>query len=152
MTAINHSLTGILIATVVDRPAIALPLAFLSHFFLDILPHFGEPDSSRTVLSWIMWGVDAIVTGSLGLFLFGETIEGRLSPIYLAAMFLAILPDLFWFKKRVINEWYLGLPVKPKSAFGKFHSKIQKLQFPHGWLYEIIWFFGMIFLLNGRLY
>ena len=40
MTATNHALTGATIATLVRQPYLAIPLAFLSHFFCDALPHF----------------------------------------------------------------------------------------------------------------
>src|SRR5579862_4850839 len=42
MTATNHVLTGLLIVSVVHNPVIALPLAFLSHFLVDALPHYGD--------------------------------------------------------------------------------------------------------------
>jgi hypothetical protein len=41
MTATNHAITGAIIAVVIDKPVIALPLALLSHFAQDALPHFG---------------------------------------------------------------------------------------------------------------
>ncbi len=40
MTATNHVVTGALIATSITNPAIALPLALLSHPLLDMVPHF----------------------------------------------------------------------------------------------------------------
>ena len=42
MTATNHVVTGIAIVALVPNPAISLPLAFLAHFALDALPHFGD--------------------------------------------------------------------------------------------------------------
>src|SRR5437868_4335098 len=40
MTWLNHAATGALIAVVIKNPAVALPAAFLSHFVIDILPHW----------------------------------------------------------------------------------------------------------------
>lgn len=40
MTATNHALSGALIAAFLPPP-IAIPAAFLSHFVLDAIPHFG---------------------------------------------------------------------------------------------------------------
>ena len=41
MTATNHALSGALIGLAVMQPILALPLAFVSHFMLDAVPHFG---------------------------------------------------------------------------------------------------------------
>jgi hypothetical protein len=41
MTGFNHGMTGAAIALAVKQPALAVPLAFLSHFVTDMIPHFG---------------------------------------------------------------------------------------------------------------
>src|SRR5687767_11983718 len=41
MTGLNHVLTGSAIAIAIQQPLLVAPLAFLSHFILDSLPHFG---------------------------------------------------------------------------------------------------------------
>lgn len=43
MTATNHALTGAVIALAIDKPLLAIPLALLSHFALDIIPHYNPP-------------------------------------------------------------------------------------------------------------
>ena len=40
MTAPNHALTGALIGLTISNPALALPLAFLSHLVCDAIPHY----------------------------------------------------------------------------------------------------------------
>jgi hypothetical protein len=40
MTGFNHGMTGAVIALAVKRPELAVPLAFLSHFAQDAIPHF----------------------------------------------------------------------------------------------------------------
>ena len=40
MTATGHALVGTLIAAKISNPALAVPLALLSHFAADILPHW----------------------------------------------------------------------------------------------------------------
>lgn len=47
MTATNHALAGALIAMAVKKPELALPLAFLSHFALDALPHYNPPNLTK---------------------------------------------------------------------------------------------------------
>lgn len=49
MTGSNHIVAGALIAAVIPQPLIAIPLAFLSHFLLDALPHFGDTEKH----SWL---------------------------------------------------------------------------------------------------
>jgi len=41
MTITNHILAGAIIGAVIKEPALALPIAFASHFVMDALPHFG---------------------------------------------------------------------------------------------------------------
>jgi hypothetical protein len=43
MTISNHFATGALIAYAIKQPYLAFPLAFVSHFALDVLPHYGAP-------------------------------------------------------------------------------------------------------------
>jgi hypothetical protein len=40
MTGINHAVTGALVAAAINKPALALPAALLSHFAADIIPHW----------------------------------------------------------------------------------------------------------------
>lgn len=40
MTATNHALTGAVIALAINEPWLAIPLAFLSHFAIDAIPHW----------------------------------------------------------------------------------------------------------------
>ena len=42
MTTANHLLAGTILALTIKEPALVLPLAFLSHFLLDALPHYGH--------------------------------------------------------------------------------------------------------------
>lgn len=46
MTATNHALSGALIYMVLPLP-IAIPVAFISHFVLDSLPHYGVDHNKR---------------------------------------------------------------------------------------------------------
>jgi hypothetical protein len=41
MTGFNHGMAGAVIALTVKQPVLAVPLAFLSHFATDMIPHFG---------------------------------------------------------------------------------------------------------------
>src|SRR5438270_5495542 len=47
MTATNHAITGAAIALAVKKPELAIPLAFISHFALDAIPHYNPPGAIR---------------------------------------------------------------------------------------------------------
>lgn len=147
MTAINHALTGSIIGLAVGDPFIALPLAFLSHFVCDALPHFGKDKNDD---NWIksrsfkrMLLVDASLCVLLVLLLF------MLKPynwfIAVLCAFVATSPDLVWFGKFMA----LNRGSKWKSnAFARFSSAIQWFQRPIGAVVEIAWLAATIFILR----
>lgn len=49
MLLVPHTMAAIAIATVVKQPELALPLAFLSHFVLDFIPHW-DPSALVAIL------------------------------------------------------------------------------------------------------
>ncbi len=145
MTATNHALTGALLALAIKQPAVALPLAFMSHFVLDALPHFGIPDAqdrlqdSVKVLFFRIWRIDAVTLfGLLALLALGLA-----SPWPLIAAVVAISPDFAWVYRYTIKEKWGRLEPGPTNWFNSFHSMIQKREFRRGWLIEIIWFVTM---------
>lgn len=97
-----HSLTGAVIAYKIGNPALSLPLAFLSHFAIDLLPHW-NPGISREKkrLGYLSPRTTSIIFLDclLGLF-FGLFLTLKVLPnishalLILAGSFLAILPDL----------------------------------------------------------
>lgn len=136
MTGLNHATTGAVIALVVKQPALALPLAFMSHFVLDALPHFGvdyeQPDNHGVLKKAVI--IDATLTASFFLILifFGFWLA-------VAGAVLAVLPDVVWFVKYAHDKYY-GRPFSlPKDWFSRAHKKIQWGEHPKGWIIEIIW-------------
>ncbi|MBI1856990.1 hypothetical protein HY003_02380 [Candidatus Saccharibacteria bacterium] len=137
MTATNHALTGSLIGLSVINPFVALPLAFLSHFVLDALPHFGnktlEMNSSEFTL---MLMVDAWFCLLLVCVLLILQPSGWL--VVIASAFLATLPDFMWFPK-----YWRAIKHRPKRAyknmFVRFHANIQWSETPKGAYVEIAW-------------
>lgn len=115
-----HVVVGAAIATKVAHPALAIPLAFASHFILEKVPHwnphlnsetekFGAPTRKSTYI------VIADVAASLAL---GGFIASRVIPDWghtasiLAACFASVLPDVlegpyFFFNMRseIIKRW-----------------------------------------------
>ncbi|OGM56522.1 hypothetical protein A3E46_00005 [Candidatus Woesebacteria bacterium RIFCSPHIGHO2_12_FULL_46_16] len=115
-----HVIVGAAIATKVVNPALAIPLAFASHFILEKVPHwnphlntetekFGKPTKKSTYI--------VIADASLALFS-GTYIAYRALPNWglfatiIAASFASVLPDLiegpyFFLKARneTIKRW-----------------------------------------------
>ncbi len=144
MTATNHAITGAAIGLVVSQPLVALPLAFLSHFVCDALPHFGRDDSFlKTVTFRNMLIVDALLCVLLVLFL---ATTG--SPSWLLAAvcaFVATSPDLFWIAK--YQNALKGKKWQPSKVLG-FAGRIQWFQKPSGAVVEIAWFIAGVFVLS----
>lgn len=147
MTAINHALTGAAIGMLVANPALALPLAFVSHFVCDALPHYGNSQSddiwlkSRRFKQLLI--VDASLCVMLVLVLGGLHVHNWL--IVSLCAFLATSPDLFW-----INSFRLRQANKPwhPNLYSRFAAKIQWFQRPVGAVAEAGWFIAGLFVIG----
>lgn len=104
-----HLLTGMALGRAVDNSYLAAPIGFVSHYFLDFLPHFEgssfrDPDDKRE--GFINLGEKIMVVFDLLFCIFIILFFWRnLSPSMISGGFFAILPDLldhvpFW-KDRV---------------------------------------------------
>jgi len=143
MTATNHALSGAIIVTIISVPVIGLPLAFLSHFALDSLPHYGAPYGARSRFTVTVWAVDAVTLAVLfGLLVFSS------NWLALIGALVAISPDTAWVYRFVIDEKFGKLAPKPANKFNQFHSGIQKYEFKEGIGIEVIWtvIFGLVLL------
>jgi hypothetical protein len=135
MTATNHAVSGALIAVYIHEPVIALPLALVSHFVLDSLPHLGIKKHNSQLFSRVLT-IDMFVSA---LLLLGIVI---IQPAYWLLMFscamLAMSPDLMWlplFIRELKHQF-----TKPLNWLMRFHQKIQWGERPWGYLIEIPWF------------
>ncbi len=138
MRAINHAITGAIIGLTITNP-IALPLAFMSHYALDVIPHHGydKPPRSFAVFKIILI-VDILLCIAL------VAVLGIRHPSYwwLAVLcaFLAATPDLMWvgdFKKKLIVKSKEDLA--KRHAIVRFHFLIQWFERPIGIVVEIAW-------------
>lgn len=128
MTGFNHALTGAVIGLAIQNPILVAPAALLSHFLLDMLPHFG----GHPIYQWghkhfpKVLALDALLcVMGIGLAIF---FAPKLAlPILLGAAF-AMLPDL-----SLIHYYTKG---KPHHWFHKFHLGIQWFERPPGLLVE----------------
>ena len=146
MRAINHAVTGAVIGLVVTEPLIAMPVAFLSHFVLDVIPHYGPSMDnvkymkSKTFKNFLY--IDAALCFILVIVLAASNPVNWLLAAVCA--FLAAAPDFLSVNRYVSTlrkrEW------KP-SLYSKFATGIQWFERPIGGVVEIIWFVGAVILL-----
>lgn len=148
MSGANHFVAGALIAIIVPQPVAAISLAVVSHFVMDMLPHYGDPNAR----SWLrrhfnyMLTVDAalVVLISLGIIV-AHPINWLLLIICGA---IATLPDLVWLK------YYLAdLRMEPieQGPFAQFSKWIQWGERPWGIYIELVWLAATTTLLFGAL-
>jgi len=97
-----HSLTGAVIAYKIGNPALSLPLAFISHFVIDLFPHWNPGiNHEKKKLGYLSPQTTSLIFLDclLGLF-FSLYLSLKVLPnishalFILAGSFLAILPDL----------------------------------------------------------
>ncbi len=142
MTATSHALTGAMIATVVKKPWLAIPLAFLSHFVCDAIPHFGIVMSFGSPSMYIWLLVDGLAAVTFAIFLVKKGVN---SPVLLAVCgFAAMSPDLAWL--------YYGINgqlsnIATFDSVSRFHAIIQWYQHPAGILVEVFWITIMVVLI-----
>ncbi|HEX4662227.1 MAG TPA: hypothetical protein VH144_01300 [Candidatus Saccharimonadales bacterium] len=138
MTGFNHVLTGIAIAITVRHPVAAPILAFISHFVLDSIPHFGDEEFqpwSKKLRRLLV--VDAILCTTflaVSIWLFPS-----LWWLLALCAFMATLPDWLW-----ILHFGFGV----KNWFFTFHKKIQWRERPWGVYVEIPFMIGMCLLIG----
>jgi len=142
MTATAHAIVGGTIAAAIPDPVLGISLAFLSHPFLDMVPHWdagwGWRQKTKKRL-FLEASTDAILGIILALLLFSWT-----TPLwYLAAcVFAAELLDIL-----EIPYWFWKWTFPPFGWIYKFQSKIQgKAALPWGLITQVI-ACGLIFLL-----
>lgn len=117
-----HVALGAAIATKIPNPLISIPLAFASHFLLEVVPHwnphlntetkkYGKPTKQTTIITTID-ATSALLLGSYIAFTKG-TSPAHTSTI-LAACLASILPDLieapYFFlgnRNKLIKKWIM---------------------------------------------
>jgi hypothetical protein len=137
MTATNHALTGVAIAVAVNHPAVALPVALLTHFVMDMIPH----SELKIKEIWIDILLAALTVTVVAVYLRDNVSIWLL----LACAFLCASPDLVWgwryFKFKDIQKL---ISAEPISWFSRWHQKIQWSETRPGILVEIVWFIGIL--------
>lgn len=143
MTAPNHALTGAIIGLTITNPVLALPLAFVSHFVCDAIPHYDPPGtdvakrykSKRFVYEFLVLGAGLCFLVVLAL---AYTRPQHWLTAALCA-FLATSPDLFWIP-RFLRTRRTGKDVVPRGWFFWFHNFVQWRTGPKLIWVEAVWF------------
>lgn len=148
-----HVAIGAAIATKIPNPIIAIPLAFLSHFVLDKVPHwnphiitetkkFGHPTKKSTTIII----VDCVIALTLGSIIAYNTLPNiNMAISVLLCSFASILPDLvefpyFYFKRR--DKFY--------TVWSSFQKSLQSDTTPFwGLLTQLITIFAAIIWLKN---
>lgn len=139
MTATNHALTGAAIGLIIGNPYIALPVALLSHFVCDAIPHFRVAIEGDAFMQqpWFK----TYLIAEAGLCLAIVALLASLKPLNwelaVVCAFVAASPDLLSinrFNKSINNKKW------QPTLYGKFATKIQWFERPIGAVVEIAWF------------
>lgn len=155
MTATNHAVTGAIVGLAVANPLLAIPLAFVSHFALDAIPHFDPPGNADKRIATHDFRkqllLDALCCGALVLALFLTGVQNWLNAAICA--FAAASPDLFWIPKFIrAQKGQKQLPLR--NPFLVLHSKVQWLTGPKLWPVEAVWLIAVasivFFLTSNR--
>ena len=127
MILLVHLLFGAAIGSLVKNVPLALILAFLSHWVVDMIPHFDIPKISKSK-KIILGSTDLI----LSIILLVRFILYFSPSIYLiiGVFILSLFPDLFF-----IIEIFTGKKLL-KRIFFDFHLGIQN-EFSWGWIVEL---------------
>lgn len=147
MTATNHALTGAVIALVVKHPEIAIPLALLSHFVVDMIPHF-DAGYAHLRLAKMVVAVDSVIAGSLTIALSLLLNTHVADWIIFLCMFAAISPDLVWGARYFIFKDFKRATSEPLDRFSRWHQKIQFSETHPGILVEAGWLLLMVGLIK----
>ena len=135
MTAIDHAITGAIIASYIHEPAIALPLALASHFVVDSVPHLSFNSHTSHLFTKVLTLDMYLCT----LFLLAIII---FQPAYwlliIGCALLAMSPDIMWLPQYV--RQLKRQPNRPFNLIMRFHQKIQWGEFSRGYLVEISYF------------
>lgn len=127
MTGLNHALTGAAIGLAVQQPLLVVALAIVSHFLLDMIPHFDHEVYRYGGKYYKQIVTTDGVVAFLAIIGLMFSLPELALPIGLGA-FWAVAPDIPW--------QYYYTHGRPKNWYFNFHSKIQWFERPPGLLVE----------------
>lgn len=142
MIAINHAFTGAFIGLAVGSPVLALPVALVSHFICDAMPHFGMGKdfiTTKAFRNFLLF--DGLLCVALVIFL--AVVRPNHWVLAAVCAFVAAAPDFLWIP--LYRQRLEGVQFEFKG-FYKFASGIQWFERPIGGVIEATWFLAVGFL------
>ena len=129
MHEIVHIAFGLLLLKIFQNPLIVFPAAFVSHFLLDIVPHYkSERATKKGLVIEIL--IDVLISIVFLFFYFTYAKDLPSISIILTTCFFASLPDFFF-----LLNWLWGIKIL-KPFFLDFHGKIQH-EYSWAWIVEL---------------
>lgn len=151
MMATSHAVTGAAIALIITEPVLALPLAFVSHFVCDALPHIGLDEYGGHHKKPRLFHKILLVDTTLLTCFFVFLLVNSAPALVYACVFLAGAPDLVWAYRYGIQEKLGRSKARAKSAFSRFHSKIQWSQTLRGSYFELPFSLTLLFMVTEKI-
>ena len=146
MTGLNHAVTGALVAAAINKPAIALPAALLSHFATDVIPHWNYELKPHIARRQVVMFADLVLSLAL-LLILGLTVDAN-PYLVIAGGLIAILPDTMWLRFFITGRPSIhGSPKRLINRLRRFHHWIQWNETSWGFFVELAWFPLMLWLI-----
>jgi hypothetical protein len=145
MTATGHAIIGTVIAAKLGNPALAIPIAFASHFLADALPHW-DTGTNRRKKSMIRFFTESFIDVTLGFVLSWLIIIWLFPSTNLLYAFLIIIvsesPD--WLTAPYL---FFKLEVQPFLSIYKLQKKFDtELDLPWGVINQAAVLIALVFL------
>lgn len=142
MTATSHALIGSSLAVLITNPLVAIPVAIISHFGADLVPHW-DAGTNRRKKTIERLRFEAALDVLLGFFLSFVIFGLFVNPIYLFVMIIAAqLPD--WAETPSSK---FGFKVPPFSWAEWLGHKLQnRMQLPWGLATQIFVVGTLVFI------
>lgn len=136
MTATAHALIGASIASKITSPIIGIPLAIISHFVADLIPHWdaGTNHKQKSALRLkTEAALDVLLGFALVILFFNSQVANN--PVYMFSMVIAAqLPD--WIEA---PAWAFNLKIPPFSWMKAIGHKLQtRMQLPWGLVTQVV--------------
>lgn len=136
MLGFNHALSGSIIAVITPAPMVPV-VAFVSHYLLDLTPHYGnDPRLESPKAFKKLLAIDGVLC--IGSVIFAIWLFPAQWFMIGVGAFFAVLPDLFWvFLKHRISKSF--------DKFLDWAGRIQWGERPYGWIFDAT--YGLLFVL-----
>ena len=142
MTATAHALIGASLAVKITNPLLGIPLAVISHFVADLIPHW-DAGTNHQKKSMMRLRIEATFDVLLGFALVYLIFRNLVDPRYLFVMVIAAqLPD--WLEA---PSFMFNINIPPFSWLDWLGHKIQsRAQLPWGLITQIVVVSLVVFL------